>query len=100
MQRGGGTYGEDPALSRDIAEGFVSGMQSTWAEDGTDLGWGEDSVMTIMKHWVGAGAQEGGRDDHSSEFSAYPGHNFEAQLIPFVDGAFHLIDAVFNELNI
>lgn len=90
MQRGGGTYGEDPALSRDIAEGFVSGMQSTWAEDGTDLGWGEDSVMTIMKHWVGAGAQEGGRDDHSSEFSAYPGHNFEAQLIPFVDGAFHL----------
>ena len=90
MQRGSGTYGEDPALSRDIAEGFVSGMQSTFAEDGTDLGWGPDSVMTIMKHWVGAGAQEGGRDDHSSEFAVYPGHNFEAQLIPFVDGAFHL----------
>ena len=64
MQRGSGTYGEDPALDRDIAEGFVSGMQSTWAEDGTDLGWGPDSVMAIMKHWVGAGAQEGGRDDH------------------------------------
>lgn len=90
MQRGNGTYGEDPALDRDIAEGFVSGMQSTWAEDGTDLGWGPDSVMTIMKHWVGAGAQEGGRDDHSSEFAVYPGHNFEAQLIPFVDGAFAL----------
>ena len=94
MQRGGGTYGEDPALSRDIAEGFVSGMQSTWAEDGTDLGWGDESVMTIMKHWVGAGAQEGGRDDHSSEFAVYPGHNFEAQLIPFVDGAFHLTHSV------
>ena len=90
MQRGSGTYGEDPALDRDIAEGFVSGMQSTFAEDGTDLGWGPDSVMTIMKHWVGAGAQEGGRDDHSSEFAVYPGHNFEAQLIPFVDGAFNL----------
>ena len=90
MQRGNGTYGEDPALDRDIAEGFVSGMQSTWAEDGTDLGWGKDSVLTIMKHWVGAGAQEGGRDDHSSEFAVYPGHNFEAQLIPFVDGAFKL----------
>ena len=89
MQRGSGTYGEDPALSRDIAEGFVSGMQSTWDGE-TDLGWGEDSVMTIMKHWVGAGAQEGGRDDHSSEFAVYPGHNFEAQLIPFVDGAFNL----------
>lgn len=89
MQRGNGTYGEDPALSRDIAEGFVSGMQSTW--DGTtDKGWGEDSVLCIMKHWVGAGAQEGGRDDHSSEFAVYPGHNFEAQLIPFVDGAFNL----------
>ena len=94
MQRGGGTYGEDPALSRDIAEGFVSGMQSTFAEDGTDLGWGPDSVMTIMKHWVGAGAQEGGRDDHSSEFAVYPGHNFEAQLIPFVDGAFNLTHSI------
>ena len=89
MQRGSGTYGEDPALSRDIAEGFVSGMQSTW-DGNTDLGWGKDSVMTIMKHWVGAGAQEGGRDDHSSEFAVFPGHNFEAQLIPFVDGAFNL----------
>ena len=90
IQRGSGTYGEDPALDRDIAEGFVSGMQSTWAEDGADLGWGPDSVMTIMKHWVGSGAQEAGRDDHSSEFAVYPGHNFEAQLIPFVDGAFNL----------
>ena len=94
MQRGSGTYGEDPALDRDIAEGFVSGMQSTFAEDGTDLGWGPDSVMTIMKHWVGAGAQEGGRDDHSSEFAVYPGHNFEAQLIPFVDGAFNLTHSI------
>lgn len=93
MQRGSGTYGEDPALSRDIAEGFVSGMQSTWDGD-TDLGWGEDSVMTIMKHWVGAGAQEGGRDDHSSEFAVFPGHNFEAQLIPFVDGAFNLTHSI------
>ena len=90
IHRGNGTYGEDPALDRDIAEGFVSGMQSTWAEDGTDLGWGPDSVLTIMKHWVGSGAQEAGRDDHSGEFAVYPGHNFEAQLIPFVDGAFAL----------
>ena len=52
MQRGSGTYGEDPALSRDIAEGFVSGMQSTW-DGNTDLGWGKDSVMTIMKRRPG-----------------------------------------------
>ena len=93
MQRGGGTYGEDPALSRDITEGFVSGMQSTWDGD-TDLGWGEDSVLTIMKHWIGSGAQEAGRDDHSGEFAVFPGHNFEAQLIPFVDGAFNLKNSI------
>jgi len=93
MQRGGGTYGEDPALSRDITEGFVSGMQSTWDGD-TDLGWGEDSVLTIMKHWIGSGAQEAGRDDHSGEFAIFPGHNFEAQLIPFVDGAFNLKNSI------
>ncbi len=94
MARGSGTYGEDPALSRDIAEGFVSGMQSTWAEDGTDLGWGQDSVMAIMKHWVGSGAQEAGGNDHTWEFAVYPGHNFEAQLIPFVDGAFNLTHSI------
>ncbi len=93
MQRGNGTYGEDPALSRDITEGFVSGMQSTWDGD-TDLGWGADSVLTIMKHWIGSGAQEAGRDDHSGEFAIFPGHNFEAQLIPFVDGAFNLKNSI------
>lgn len=92
MDRGNGTYGEDPALTRDIAEAFVSGMQSTWAEDGTDLGWGNESVMCIMKHYAGAGASEGGRNDHmaTGKYSVFPSNNFEAHLIAFHDGAFNL----------
>lgn len=91
MERGFETYGEDPALSRDITEGFVSGMQSTWDGD-TDLGWGSDSVMTIMKHYSGAGASEGGRDDHNAggKYAIFPNNNYEAHLIAFHDGAFNL----------
>lgn len=91
MERGFETYGEDPALSRDITEAFVSGMQSTWDGD-TDLGWGGDSVLTIMKHYSGAGASEGGRDDHtaSGKYSVFPNNNYEAHLIAFHDGAFNL----------
>ena len=91
MDRGNGTYGEDPALTRDIAEAFVSGMQSSWDGD-TDLGWGSDSVVTAMKHYAGAGASEGGRDDHNEigRYAVFPNNNYEAHLIPFHDGAFSL----------
>lgn len=92
MDRGETTYGEDPALVRDITDGYVSGMQSTFAEDGTDLGWGSQSVVTTMKHYAGAGSSEGGRDDHSDKgrYSVFPGNNFEAHLVAFHDGAFDL----------
>ena len=91
MDRGLSTYGEDPALDRDITEAFVSGMQSTW-DGSTDKGWGSDSVLTIMKHYSGAGASEGGRDDHNDtgRFSVFPNNNYEAHLIAFHDGAFAL----------
>lgn len=91
MERGFETYGEDPALSRDITDGYVSGMQSTWDGD-TDLGWGSDSVMTIMKHYSGAGSSEGGRDDHNAggKYAIFPNNNYEAHLIAFHDGAFNL----------
>ena len=91
MDRGLSTYGEDPALDRDITEAFVSGMQSTW-DGSTDKGWGSDSVLTVMKHYSGAGASEGGRDDHNDtgRFSVFPNNNYEAHLIAFHDGAFNL----------
>ena len=92
MSRGNCTYGEDPALDRDITEAFVSGLQSTFDADGNDLGWGKDSVAAAMKHFAGAGASEGGRDDHSeaARFTVFPNNNFEAHLIAFYDGAFNL----------
>ena len=90
--RGNGAYTEDPALSADIANAFISGLQSTFDEDGNDLGWGDESVIAIAKHFVGAGASEGGRNDHDwdGKYTVYPGENFDAHLVPFVDGAFNL----------
>ena len=92
MTRAFTAWCEDPALSRDLTDAFISGLQSTWAEDGTDLGWGEDSIYAIAKHYVGDGAPEGGRNDHddAGKFDVFPAYNFEAHLIPFFDAAFNL----------
>jgi beta-glucosidase len=100
--RATGTFSEDPALNRDLANAYISGLQSTWAEDGTDLGWGEDSVYAIAKHFVGAGASEGGRNDHmdAGKYTVYPGNNFEAHLIPFLDGAFNLSSSSTKECGV
>ena len=87
-----GTFGEDPALSRDMARAFCDGLQSTYDENGRDLGWGKDAVTAMVKHWAGEAACEGGREAHleGGKFAVYPNHNFEAHMIPFVDGAFRL----------
>lgn len=87
-----GTFGEDPALSRDMADAAISGLQSTYDEDGNDLGWGEDSVACQLKHFPGDGAAEAGRESHNfyGEFTVYPGDAFETSLIPFVDGGLNL----------
>lgn len=92
MDRASGTYGEDYALTRDIATAYVNAMQSTYAEDGTDLGWGSDSVYCFTKHFAGAGASEGGRNDHNNpgRYSVFPGGNYEAHLIAYFDGTFNL----------
>ena len=90
--RNNGTFGEDPALSRDMVREFCDGLQSTYGENGEDLGWGKDSVTAMAKHWTGEGAGEGGREAHleGGKYGVYPNNNFEASLIPFVDGAFSL----------
>ena len=92
MNRSGGTYGEDPALTRDIATAYVNGMQSTYDESGNDLGWGAESVYCFTKHFAGAGATEAGRDDHSKggHYAVFPGDNLEAHLISYFDGVFKL----------
>ena len=89
-----GAETEDPALARDFTRAFAGGMQSTWGDDEAtdDQGWGKDSVATMLKHFVGAGAIEGGRNDHgdTGKFDVFPGDNYQAHLIPFLDGGMKL----------
>ena len=94
-QRATGTMGEDPALARDMANAVISGYQSTYDAEGNDLGWGEESVLGMMKHWPGDGAAEAGRESHSNigAYQVYPGDGFEVQQIAFIDGAMALDSA-------
>ncbi len=92
MDRAGGTYGEDPQLTLDITTAYVNGMQSTYDENGEDLGWGDESVYCFTKHFAGAGSTEAGRNDHGKggRFATFDGDNFEAHLIAYFDGVFNL----------
>jgi len=87
--RTNGTFGEDPKLAADMTDAYVRGFQGTFDENGNLLGWGYDSVNAMIKHWPGGGAGEGGRDAHNDfgKYSVFPGNNFDAHIIPFVDGA-------------
>jgi beta-glucosidase len=69
-----GTFGEDPALSMDMARAVINGWQSTYDENGNDLGWGENSVNNQMKHFPGDGAAEGGRESHTRDgaYNVFP----------------------------
>lgn len=84
-----GTFSEDPALCRDIAAAYCDAFQTT---PGSKNGWGNESVHCMVKHWPGGGTGEGGRDAHfgMGKYAVYPGNNFSAGLIPFVEGAFKL----------
>ncbi|WP_165372667.1 glycoside hydrolase family 3 protein [Pengzhenrongella frigida] len=61
-----GTLGEDPELAAELAAAYVKGFQGTYDEDGTLVGWGENSVPTTIKHAPGDGAGEGGRESHTN----------------------------------
>jgi beta-glucosidase len=80
-----GTFGEDPALSMDMARAIINAWQSTYDEEGNDLGWGEDSVNNQMKHFPGDGAAEGGRESHSLDgaYNVFPGGQFWTHVLPF-----------------
>lgn len=84
-----GTFGEDSKLATDLARAYIDGAQTT---EGSEEGWGEESVNAMAKHWPGGGTGEGGRDAHFSYgcYAVYPGNNQEEHLKPFVEGAFKL----------
>ncbi|WP_312107326.1 glycoside hydrolase family 3 N-terminal domain-containing protein [Lachnoclostridium sp.] len=83
-----GTFGEDFILSRDMAEAYCDGFQTTEEKNG----WGRGSVNAMVKHWPGGGSGEAGRDAHYGygKYAVYPGNNFDEHLVPFTDGAFKL----------
>lgn len=84
-----GTFSEDPALCRDIAQVYCETFQTT---PGSRTGWGLKSVNCMVKHWPGGGSGEGGRDAHfgTGKYAVYPGGRFDLGLIPFTEGAFKL----------
>lgn len=83
------TFGADPKLVTDFAKAYCDALQTT---EGSENGWGMDSVCAMAKHWPGGGPCEGGRDAHYSfgKYAVYPGESFEEHLKPFLEGAFQL----------
>ena len=90
--RNSGTFCGDPALGRDMANGFISGCQSHYDENGEDQGWGRTSLLCNMKHFPGDGAAQFGGNSHNRQdrFDIYPNKNFGANWVPFIDGGLHL----------
>ena len=90
--RNSGTWSDDPALCRDMCNGFCSGMQSTYDEDGNDLGWGKHSMICNMKHFPGDGSCQFGRNSHNAEgqYDIYPNDANRANWVPFIDGGLNL----------
>lgn len=83
------TFGEHTQMTIDMTKAYCNGFQTT---DGTEDGWGQDSVNTMVKHFPGGGMGEAGRDAHYAygKYAVYPGENFEEHLKPFTEGAFSL----------
>ncbi|WP_156160561.1 glycoside hydrolase family 3 N-terminal domain-containing protein [Demequina soli] len=74
-----GTLGENAELSQELAAAYVKGFQSTYDEDGNNVGWGLESVPTTIKHAPGDGAAEGGRESHTfvGKYEVFPGGNID-----------------------
>ena len=83
------TFGGSKELTIQMTKAYCDGMQTT---EGSENGWGKDSVVTMAKHWPGGGTGEGGRDGHYpfGKYAVYPGDNFENHKDVFVNGAFKL----------
>ena len=87
-----GTFGESPLLSAAMAQAYCNGFQTSLGTKEVANGWGFGSVNAMVKHWPGGGSGEAGRDAHyaNGKYAVYPGNNFEAHMIPFLQGAFKL----------
>ncbi|MFM5025887.1 glycoside hydrolase family 3 protein [Aeromonas caviae] len=78
-----GTFGEDNLLAKSLVKAYIEGFQQ-----GSE-GIGKESVVTVVKHFAGAGPQKDGLDAHNpwGKEQIYPGGQFAYHLVPF-EGAF------------
>ena len=78
-----GTFGEDNLLAKSLVKAYIEGFQQ-----GSD-GIGKENVVTVVKHFTGAGPQKNGLDAHNpwGKEQVYPGGQFAYHLVPF-EGAF------------
>ncbi|MEG0173425.1 MAG: glycoside hydrolase family 3 N-terminal domain-containing protein [Aeromonas sp.] len=78
-----GTFGENNLLAKSLVKAYIEGFQQG------DKGIGKESVITVVKHFAGAGPQKDGLDAHNpwGKEQVYPGGQFAYHLVPF-EGAF------------
>jgi beta-glucosidase len=78
-----GTFGSVGADVEPHVEAYITGLQ------GGTGGLHPGSVATVVKHWVGYGAQENGYDSHYyyGRYATFPGGNFAEHVLPY-EGAF------------
>lgn len=78
-----GTFGENNQLAKTMVKAYIEGFQQG------GKGIGKESVITVVKHFAGAGPQKDGLDAHNpwGKEQVYPGGQFAYHLVPF-EGAF------------
>ena len=85
--------GEDPYVSSIVAAAFVHGYQGSKLQTA-------DSLMACVKHFVGYGAAEGGRDYNTTEISE---HTLRSVYLPpfksAVDAGAGCVMSAFNSLD-
>jgi beta-glucosidase len=86
-------FGEDPWLGALDAAASVRGFQGTNVADA-------DHVVACLKHYVGYGAAEGGRDYNTTEISGFTLRNFYLpQFKAGVDAGALTVMSAFNDLS-
>ena len=83
------TLGEDSEMAAAMAEAYVDGIQNTYDEDGNPVGWGDDSVTAMTKHFPSDAMGEGGREAHNDhgKYAVWPGDNLAEHLSVFESSA-------------
>jgi beta-glucosidase len=78
-----GTFGSVGVDVEPHVQAYIEGLQG-----GAD-GLSDESIATVVKHWVGYGAQENGYDSHYyyGRYATFPGGNFAEHVLPY-EGAF------------